>query len=396
MTERLYYKNSDLLEFETTIAEVGQTESGHFCVLDSSAFYPTSGGQFHDTGLLNKIPVSDVIENEKGRVLHITAAVVGNVGDRVRGSVDSQRRIDNCQKHTAQHILSQAFVTLFKMETVSVHLGDQYASIELKTKSVTDEQMYQAEELANQLIFDRLPIEIRFVDAVEAARLPLRKVPDRERKIRIVQIGEFDYSACGGTHCRNSAEVGLIKIIGVEKMRGNLSVKFLAGRLAIEDYKSRFDVTNRLANTLTCHFSDLEERFAKTFEENRNLRKDITRLQAERLPQMAKELADKANRTDKPHQLIESVELSDPKTLGQLAVLVADSIDGLAVLISGDRAALATSKETGIHAGQLAKHLSEKLSLRGGGGEQQAQLAGITSEQMASCREIIERYVAQL
>ncbi|MDF1544583.1 MAG: alanine--tRNA ligase-related protein [bacterium] len=395
MTERLYYKDSCLLQFESVITESVQTESGYAVVLERSAFYPTSGGQFHDTGRLNEIEVLDVTETEEGQVHHFTSAPVGQAGDKVVGRIDSQRRYDNCRKHTAQHILSHAFVELFEMETVSVHLGDQYASIELNNKSVTEEQLMQAEALANQLVSEAWPIRIRFENEEEAAKLPLRKMPARSGVIRIIQIGELEYSACGGTHCRNTSEVGTIKLVGTEKIRGNISVRFLSGRLARDDYFSRFEVTNRLATNLTCHYSDLEERFARTFEENKEIRKELNRLQAERMPRLAEELASKAGTAGRTSLLVESVDLANPKLLGQLAALAAENTGGIVILISDKRAALATAPGSGHHAGKLAGEFVKEFSLKGGGGEYQAQLVGVDLQELAAYRKIVEKQLDQ-
>ena len=228
MTERLYYKDPALLSFEGTIIEARQFNGKHLTVLDKTAFYPTSGGQPHDKGLLNSVAIFDVTESD-GNIQHISDSAVGTIGDRVKGEVDSGRRKHFRQLHTAQHILSSVFIELYDFQTVSVHLGEDYGAIELKQPSLEDDQLLKTEQLSNEYILQSLPVEIIFANEQEAQKLPLRKKPSRQGTIRIIKIGEIDYSACGGTHCHNSSEVGLIKIISVEKQRNNILINFLAG-----------------------------------------------------------------------------------------------------------------------------------------------------------------------
>jgi alanyl-tRNA synthetase len=113
----LYYEGSGLLEFEATIVDTGVKEKNHYTILNRSAFYPTSGGQLHDTGTLNDIEITEVLESDTGQVLHISRQSVGEAGRRVKGVVDGMRRRRACQSHTAQHILSSAFIKLYDIET---------------------------------------------------------------------------------------------------------------------------------------------------------------------------------------------------------------------------------------------------------------------------------------
>ncbi len=394
MTERLYYDNSGLLEFEAVIIETGAHESGHFTVLDRSAFYPTSGGQMHDTGSLNEVPVIDIIETDDERVLHITSKNAGDTGERVSGVVDKNRRRRNRQNHTAQHILSGAFVKLYDLDTVSMHLGEEYANIELPVKSVTEEQLLSAERLANEIVADNLPVEILAVDSSDAADLPLRKIPERSGKLRIIRIGEFDYSACGGTHCDCTAEVGLIKIIGLEKMRGRVAIGFLAGDLAREDYVRRFAVTDRISRRFTCHHSEIETKLDGFASENKQLRKSLSNAQKQLLPIKADQLAAEADTSSRIPLLLTQADDIEASIANQLAGMVADKIEGLAVLLIDGRLILAVAKDTDLHAGKLAKTLAEETDLKGGGSERMAQLGGASAEEMDTYREKLLTLIA--
>jgi len=379
-----------LLEFDAAIVDSRQADGKWHTVLNRSAFYPTSGGQLHDTGTLNGVEVIEVIETDSGDVCHVTGREVGAVGDNIRGTVNAARRLGNRQKHTAQHILSQAFIKLAQAETVSVHLGEEYASVELSAGELSDKQLAEVETLSNQIIVDNIPVEIMFVSSDQAASMPLRKVPDRTGKIRVIRIGNLDWSACGGTHCRQTAEVSVIKLIGTEKIRGHLSVRFLAGRQALDDYRRRFDLTQALSHQLTCHINDIVGKFDKLSAENKDQRKQLAELQAKLLPMRAQELAQQIKQCGKTKLVFHVEEAGDVQMAAKLAREVIAYTEGVAVLLVGDRMVIAAHEAGGVKAGALAKELAAKTSLKGGGSDNQAQLGGANIKQADEYRRIIE------
>ncbi len=394
MTERLYYRDSSLLEFDATIVGRGGHEGKSYTVLDRSAFYPTSGGQLHDTGTLNGVAVVDVIEKGSGEVWHLSHEPVGRSGDTVRGSVDKKRRQEHRQMHTAQHILSQAFIRLYGYQTVSVHLGRKYAAVELDTKKLTSEEIYSAEKMAQEIIEANLPIEILFVKEDEADRLPLRKVPTRTGPLRVIRIGDFDWSACGGTHCNNSAEVGMLKTIGGERIRGHWLVKFLVGRQAYDDYHDRFKVTNQLSQQFTCHFNDLVEKVNKLTTEQNNMRKELARLHKELLPVWAERLAAQAQPYGDSHLVCQEMDICNDRSAGQLAELVAARVGGLAMLLVSKRLYLAVSSESGLDAGGLARRFCEATGLKGGGSSTLAQIGGAAKERMDHYTQVLGKLLS--
>ncbi len=391
MTERLYYTDANILTFDGRIAEVGRHDDRFYTVLDRSAFYPTSGGQLYDTGRLGHAEVVEVVEDDRGYVRHLTSESVGTVGEVVRGTIDAARRRRHRQQHTAQHILSQAFVELIGLATVSVHLGEEYGAIELDTESVSNEQLRHVLDRAMEIVFANHPVLIQFVDRVEALRMPLRRVPKREGTIRVVQIGEYDYSACGGTHCDSTAQVGLIHIIGTEKMRGHVLVNFLAGDQTRADYASRFEVTTALTAAFTCHLDDLPDKTARLAEENKTLRRELSRLQKEMLPSEADTIAAQKFKAGRFDLVFVDLGDYDPKLAGQLAGLVTERTSGPTGLLCGDKLVLTVPADSGLHAGNLMKELSAETSLRGGGGAAQAQAGGARRTRLAEYREILER-----
>jgi len=389
MTERLYYTDPGLIEFEARIVESGIHKDKLFTILDKTAFYPTSGGQPHDIGTLNNVKVIDVIEDDTGVIRHITERPVGEAQSKVHGVVDAHRRRYFRQLHTAQHILSRAFINLFNYETVSVHLGEEYGTVELANDAVSFEENQKAEQLANEIIQLNQSIEIIFADELQAAALPLRKKPTRNGIIRVIKIGNFDWSACGGTHCSSTAEVGSIKVLGVEKQRGNTLVKFLAGTKAKDDYDMRFKATDMLTKALTCSVADLPGRIEKLADDNKQMQRQMSLLQLQLLPIKADALAASAFQTNKVKVVCQGIQDVDSKQLNQLATEVANRIAGVAALLLDNRICVAVSGSSKLDAGEIVKLIAAKINLRGGGNKQIAQLGGVDPNKLNEFKETL-------
>ena len=359
-------------------------------MLDQSAFYPTSGGQLHDLGQLGAVAVVDVTEAADGAVRHHTHEAVGEVGQTVPGVVDSRRRQRHRQQHTAQHIISQVFIELFGFETVSVHLGEEYGAVELDTPDVMPDQLLQVEQRSGDIVFANWPVEVMFVDEQAAKALPLRKAPQRSGTLRVIRIDDLDYSACGGTHCDSTAQVGLLKLTGVEKMRGHALVKFLVGAQIMDDYTNRLQVTGALANALTCHVDDLVGRTAALADENRSLRHEVGRLQRELLPLEVDKLATQQRTIGRLSAVVGDVGSYDPKLLGNLAGQVAAKIDGVVVLVSETRLVIAAAPSANVHTGKLVGEFASAAGVKGGGGPTQAQAGGLDPAHIKTYLDKIE------
>ena len=289
MTDRLYYHDSFLYEFEGEIRDV--TESPRPAVtLDRTAFYPTSGGQIHDTGWISssttKHRVTEVVDAEDGRVVHYLEAPAKDLppGSHVRGKIDVGRRRDHMQQHSGQHVLSAAFVRLFNMPTVSFHMADDYCSIDLDTQSLTKEQIESAERLANEIILENRAVDIRFVTRAEAEKLGLRKIPLTERdELRLIDINDFDLTACGGTHVRQTGQIGCILLRKTEKVRQGYRLEFVAGLRAVAAARRDFTTLTESAALFSAHIYDLPQQATKSLEEIKALRKQ----RAESLEELA-------------------------------------------------------------------------------------------------------------
>src|SRR5438128_9258541 len=236
-TERLYYTDCYLREFEASVVAAEPAPQGCRVYLDRSAFYPESGGQPSDRGTLGGIPVLDAVD-EGDAVAHLVGRKPES--ETVRGEIDWLRRFDHMQQHTGQHVLSAAFEHLFRVRTVSFHLGADVSTIDL-ARETTAAEIEAAEREANRVVWEDRPVTIRFASAEEAASLPLRKEPKREGTLRLIDVERFDLSACGGTHVARTGAIGIIAVAAWERFKGGEGVEFLCGGRALDRFGSLRD-----------------------------------------------------------------------------------------------------------------------------------------------------------
>jgi alanyl-tRNA synthetase len=296
VTDRLYYQDSFLYNFDAEVRSVVETPRPAL-ILNRTAFYPTSGGQIHDTGWIvpfeepatsdieptAKHRVTEVADSEDGRVVHYLEAPVKDLqpGTRILGKIDVARRIDHMQQHSAQHVLSAAFIRLFNMPTVSFHMADDYCSIDLQisdldTPSLSMEQVESAERLTNEIVLENRSVDILFVTRDEAAKLGLRKLPPAERdQLRLIDIRDFDLTACGGTHVNRTGQIGGVFLRKTEKVRQGYRVEFVAGQRAVTTARRDFNALTETAALFSAHIYAVPQQARKSLDEIRSLRKDI-------------------------------------------------------------------------------------------------------------------------
>jgi len=279
-TERLYYADSHLIEFEARVIDKTERVSSWTAViLDRTAFYPTGGGQPSDTGTLDGARVVECIDDGDNGVLHVTQGRTLEVGSTVKGRVDWPRRFDHIQQHTGQHILSQAFITLFKAATHSFRVLDHSCEIDVELANPTSEIIEKAVSLANNVIWEDRPLTIRQVTAQQAADLTLRKESTREGELRLIEIDGFDLTPCGGTHAYRTGEVGMIAVRSWERAKGLVRIEFVAGMRALDDYR----VANKTARNVAALFSagrdDTAPLVKRLLDENKDLHRRVRALE---------------------------------------------------------------------------------------------------------------------
>jgi alanyl-tRNA synthetase len=383
VSTRLYYTDSHLTDFEAHVTESGVFNDRPFVVLDQSAFYPTTGGQPHDTGALSDRQVMDVIERESdGAVLHLLDAPLA-AGAQVSGRVDWARRLDHMQQHTGQHVLSASFVRLFEIPTVSFHLGTELSTIDL-TGTPGAEVIARAEDEANRVVWENRPVSIRFVGAEEAATLPLRKETARGGTLRLIEVEDYDLSACGGTHVTRTGAIGIIAVQAWERYKGGTRVSFVCGGRGLAQFRAARDVVASAVRQLSIQPSELPDAVTRLQGESRELRQQARAL-AERLATYeADGLARGAEDVGGTRVVCRIVEGHDAAGLKSLAQAIVTRRPGhVAVLVGESRPAVAVaarSADATADCAQVVKALIARFGGKGGGRPEGAQGGGFDAE----------------
>ncbi|MEM7129519.1 MAG: DHHA1 domain-containing protein [Chloroflexota bacterium] len=400
MTERLYYADSYQYSFDATVLEITSIGERQAILLDKSCFYPTSGGQPHDLGVLTyngiSIPIIDVAGNSGEAVSHFHNQSLADsglaVGSQIKGEIEWSRRYDHMQQHSAQHLLSHTFLTCFGYETISVHFGATESTIDLESaaaqkQNLTAEQLADAEAYANDVVYRNIPIQAYFVDDAQLAQLPVRRPPKVSGMIRIVEVDRLDYSACGGTHCKQSGELGPIKIVKQEKQKGHVRLTFLAGKRALLDYQRKHRIGHQIAGILSNELDQTPELLTSLLEQNRTYSKRIGQLNQQLLSFHAAEIQQQAEQMGDwkvVSQIVTDYSVEDAKQLASMLQKYEGTI-ALLALPSGEKCTLifAGSEEISLHMGNLLKETLAEFGGGGGGRADFAQGGGTSSTNAA-------------
>lgn len=387
MTERLYYQNSFLYEFDAeVVASVASADSRPAVILDRTAFYPTSGGQVFDTGWIlprdatdAKLGVIEVMETDDGQIIHILEKSASiSKGTRVHGLIDVERRRDHMRQHSGQHVLSAAFVRLFNMPTVSFHMGAESCSIDLDTKTLSGAQIESAEALANDVVMENRTVSIRFVTQEEARGLGLRKIPPVKRdELRLIEVHDFDLSACGGTHVASTAQIGSVLLRKTEKTRQGWRVEFVCGKRAVAAARHDYSVLAEAGGVLSSHIWDIPQQIRKMQDETRASRKEREHLIEELADVYATRLlAETAEHKGRKFivRIFADRDVAFIKLLAQR--LIRQSTGAVAFLgTTSSQPALVFAQSAGqpFDMGALMKEILARLGGRGGGSKDLAQ-----------------------
>jgi alanyl-tRNA synthetase len=407
MTEHLYYHDSFLYEFDAEVRELATVDSRPAVILDRTAFYPTSGGQVFDTGWIvpagqpepSRLRVAEVAEREDGAILHFleNPAQVQS-GSRIRGLIDADRRRDHMQQHSGQHVLSAAFVRALDMPTVSFHMGTESCSIDLDTKSLTPKQAEVAEALANDVVTENRGVSIRFVTCAEAKDLGLRKLPPAERdQLRLIDVHDFDLTACGGTHVTATGQIGCILLRKIEKVRQGWRVEFVCGKRAVGMARRDYATLAESSGLLSTHVWDVPQQVRKLQDESRSLKKSAERTLADVADlyagRMSAETAESDGRKVVVH-VFPDRDLAFIKLLAQKLTRQSSNIVAL-LSVSSDPPAIVFAQSSGqpFDMGALMKDALTRLGGRGGGSKDMAQGG---PEQTTGMEPELKRMAAQL
>jgi len=400
MTNRLYYTDPYSREFDASITAVDRLDDRLRVRLDRTFFYPTSGGQPFDTGLLGGHRVVDVVDEDDGEMAHVIEFQAGSVdaaslqpGHAVHGSIDWPRRFDHMQQHTGQHVLSAAFDRLFKVRTVSFHLGADASTIDL-ARELTAAELAAGESEANRVVWENRPATVRFVTAGEAAQLPLRKEPVRGGTLRLVDIDGFDLSACGGTHVARTGEIGMVAVTAWERFKGGQRLTFHCGNRALTRLRSLRDTVAAAARLLSVPGDELPSTIERLQAEQRDQRRSLTGLQGELMRYRAEELAAAAEMTPRGRLVLRAID-TDANGLKALAAALTTRAGLTTVLVSTARPALVVvsrSADGTVASNEILAGLTKTFGGRGGGKPDLAQGGGLdaTSDAvLAEARSLI-------
>ncbi len=365
MTQKLYLDHSYDTVFEANVLSTRPAEPGTSAiVLDRTLFYPESGGQLPDHGVLGGATVVDVQEQKDDTVTHVVTGEVP-ASATLKGTIDWARRFDHMQQHTGQHILSRAFIKTDKLDTVGFHMGDETCTIDLEGPAPAPAAIARAEDLSNQIINENRPIDIKTmpIEQVDMSELR-RKVPEGVTMARIVTVREFDVIPCCGTHVKTTGELGMIKVLKTEKVRNFHRVHFKVGVRAFADYRDKHAVLQELSQRLTTAPLEVNAKVERLMEDGRTAEKRlkgiVQRLAAAEAQRLLAEHP-AAPRVISHHEadaaLARAIATEMQKAPGTVAIIGAD--DGSVVCVS--------SHELGVDLATPAAALARELGGSGGG-----------------------------
>jgi alanyl-tRNA synthetase len=387
MDDQLLYQEDPLrLEFETQVREkVALSGDRLGLILERTYFYPTGGGQEHDTGSIGPARVLDVYKHGEPPVLvHVVDQDVPS--GPLPARIDALRRLRAMQHHTAQHLLSQCFLRLLGLETLSANINtDTPSTVDFSFTELSPEQLRQVEDLANQVIYENRVVKSYFVTPEDIAQVPLRRPPKVSENIRIIEIDGYDHSACGGTHVPHTGMIGVVKILRTERQNEKTRVHFIAGWQALEAFQAYHSILGSLAVQLNTGIHELTQAVPRQAELLRAAQKELQGLRLEHMGWEARTLAEQAPQFAERRLVVTSFENRPASELRALADHLR-SLPGVAALLAsydGQKLSLvsACAPQSGLDARQLLQSLLAEVSGRGGGDAQIAQGGGSASPQ---------------
>jgi alanyl-tRNA synthetase len=368
MTRRLYHDDAYLRGFTAEVVAITTQGGRAGVVLDRTAFYPEAGGQLGDRGELAGATVVDTQETDDGAIVHVIDGPAPAIGAQVTGALDWPRRRQHMAQHTAQHLLSGALLDRAAAATASARLGETALTIDVTRDRIPEAELAAAEALANDLIDDDVAIRAWFPPAAELAALPLRRDPKVIADVRVVAIGDFDYSPCGGTHCARTSQLAAIRITGVERYKGMTRVTFTTARRGRAELFGRDQILRGLASELSCGPAEVPAAIDKLRRDAAAAGAEVTQLRSRLASALVAQLAGTGRAVASlpgDAELLRSVA-AKLVAAGRDAVLCAPDDAGAAVVVmraAGSR----------LDCGALWKELAARLGGRGGGRAERAE-----------------------
>jgi alanyl-tRNA synthetase len=403
MTQRLYYDDSYTVNFSAQVVERFTVENRPAVILDQTYFYPTGGGQPNDLGKINDVPVTDVFTREgDSAVVHVLAGELET--DAAMCHVDWARRFDYMQHHTGQHILTQAFVQAANAHTVSFHLSPDSVTIDLGVATIAPDRVNKTEDLANHIIYENRPITARLIDPNDSEGVRMRRMPGHLMTdgLRVIDIENFDLTACGGTHVARTGEIGVIKIVKLEKRGDKTRVEFRCGGRALRDYREKNNTVNKLIADLTCGTDEVNIAVARVQDDFKQAQRALKAATNQLLNYEAERLL-RAAGEESGVRIVKAVFVG--RDAGELRLLANRLIEtpGVIALLgaAGDKAHLVLARSANLaqDMSALLKNVLPRLGdARGGGQPSLAQGGGVKTDaiQVQAALDEAERAIQQI
>jgi alanyl-tRNA synthetase len=388
--EKIYYDNRYLKEFTAEIVDIKEVDGKFHVVLEQTAFFPGGGGQSCDLGSIGEHEVLDVYEKNE-IVYHIVEKKPIKI-HKVKCVIDWTRRLDGMHQHLGQHVLSGAFFNLFNANTFAIHLGSDISTVDIYG-ILSEEQVRQAEKLANKIIGDALTVESFIPTKSELKKLSLRRaLPNTEENIRIVKIADFDINACCGLHPASTQDLRLIKIKKFTKHKEGTRIEFLAGERAVSDSFKKDEFQNSICKYLNCNedeaingIKNLNENLRAANEMNKSLNALLAKYQVKEILENAAKVND--------IRLIK--QIFDGENLKYVSNLTSKLIENqrtiaLMAVKSDDKVNLLFACSKDISEIKMNELLKDSISLidgKGGGSPFQAQGAGKNNSNLESAMD---------
>ncbi len=377
MTKKLYFDNPLLTEFSTDVIETLRDEHGFGVILPETLFYPTSGGQAHDTGAIGDSRIVDVVIDDDGRIIHYLEHEI-EVGT-YPAHIDWERRFAHMQHHTGQHIFSAAFWQELELETISSHISAEAPStIDFDINSLSPKQIAHVENVANAIIFENRTVKTYSVSDKNA--VPFRRPPKVDGDIRVIEIDGFDYSACGGTHCPQTGMVGTLKIVRTERVHKMLRIHFVAGWQTLNHFRETQNAAQETALLVDVGIVDMAEAVTRLQSQLKEAESELKHLRQIKLDAEAEKLAQFAEPVDEKWL---ATQLFDNRDAGELRILAAKlrlypKMVALLASFDGKKLSLvaACAEDTELDAGELLRDHLAPFGGRGGGDKFIAQGGG--------------------
>ena len=393
MVGKLYLDDAYQKQCFSEVIKRTQIHSKAGVILNQTVFYPTSGGQPHDTGTIDGVDVIDVLVDQNQQIVHLLEKPLK--GSRVVCQINWERRFDHMQQHTEQHILSQAMLETKGADTISFHLGEQTSTVDVNQSGLTPEAIFNIEQLANRVIIENRDIIGHVVNKNQIHQFPIRKLPTVEDRIRIIEIKDFDYSPCGGTHCSETGEIGLLKVSRYENYKGGTRLHFLCGFRALRDYQAKSEILTQLSRAMSAGEADLPQNIIKLKWDLKALTRERNNLNKKLLDYEARSLLPKGKKQAGIH-LIKKIFNDRPQNEIRLLAKKIMEYSPHTIILFGIKTKgnahlfFQCTEEIAINMGQLMETACSLINGRGGGRPQQAQGGGPAVEKLEEALQAAE------